>query len=355
MKNDNTLLVSSSYISHAISFLEKRGVATEEYCVGSNIDKESLQARHAFLPLQNVRAFYASVMVGEGIPELGLMLGREHTITSHGLAGIAAISQRNFYECLVVCSQLISFRFPAISASVIEGDTHFSLRLDEVVPLGKGMPFAMELATSVVHGIDKMLFPEGEESCFRFGYKLPSYADRYSNMFGCYVEFDSEFNEILFPNYRKKQFLSYHDPANATLFLNEFLNDVPLVNKCNIYKRILSILQASEGKLFDQEEVSNILSLSPRSLRRKLRESGSTFQELVNIVKKKYAIHCLMHTSMTITEISAFLYYNDSSHFTKAFKSWVGVSPSGYRNIRSGAEKGIVKNISTKDIATLDL
>lgn len=344
MRNDNVLFVSSSYILHAITFLERKGIATEGYCAKSNINKDYLEKQHVFLPFQQVRAFYTSVIIGESLLELGLMLGSEYTITSHGLAGMAAISQRTFYECLTVCAQLLSFRFPAISASIIEGDTHFGLRLEEVVPLKDGMPFSMEMAALVVFGIDRMLFPNGEKGQFRFGYQSPEYAALYAEYFDGEVEFDCEFNEVLFPNNRKEKVLSYHDPVNSTLFLEGFLKEVPFVNRDNIYKKILSVLQASDGKLFDQEKVSDLLSLSPRSLRRKLSESDTTFQGLVNVVKRKYAIHYLVHTSMTITEISAFLYFNDSSHFTKAFKSWVGMSPSDYRGLK---RRSVVDNSHT--------
>mgnify|MGYP000281496429 CR=1 FL=1 len=333
MVNEYILLVSSSYILHAIACLERKGISTDKYCSENNINSAHLKNYHAFVPMQQVKSFYTSIIMGENLPELGLILGREYTITSHGMAGVAAISQENIFDFIKVCTDLLSLRFPAIKATIIEDEDEFGVRLEEVFPLGLGVPFVIEMSFLVICEMHRLLFPGDEDKLhFRFNFKAPAYSDLYAGYFGENVTFCSEYCEIRIENNRKYKRLSHHDPINSQMFFEKFMSDMPQVNKNNIYERMLKMIRLPSGKFMGQEEMSAMFSLSPRSFRRKLQESGSTFQDIINIEKRKCAIYYLIHTTMKITDISASLYFSDSSHFTKAFKSWVGISPSEYRS-----------------------
>ncbi|NNL06356.1 MAG: helix-turn-helix transcriptional regulator, partial [Gammaproteobacteria bacterium] len=48
--------------------------------------------------------------------------------------------------------------------------------------------------------------------------------------------------------------------------------------------------------------------------------------------RMQYACTNLKLTNMKITEIAQQRGYNDTAHFTRAFKRWTGMTPSRYRN-----------------------
>lgn len=78
-------------------------------------------------------------------------------------------------------------------------------------------------------------------------------------------------------------------------------------------------------------EISRIFGVSGQSMQRQLREHGVTFQELVNAARKELALHYLEDDDVPLTEISQLLGYSELSAFSRAFRSWTGMSPQRYR------------------------
>lgn len=81
-----------------------------------------------------------------------------------------------------------------------------------------------------------------------------------------------------------------------------------------------------------QRAVGKSLALSPRSLQRKLRQHGVTYNALVQEAREAVAARMLLEPSRSICEIASALGYHDVSSFTRIFKRWTGISPSRYRD-----------------------
>lgn len=79
------------------------------------------------------------------------------------------------------------------------------------------------------------------------------------------------------------------------------------------------------------ETVAANLSTSPRSLQRKLREEGVTYQQVADAVRKSLALHYLNASRQPVKEIAYILGYNELSAFARAFKRWTGTTPVSYR------------------------
>jgi AraC-like DNA-binding protein len=82
-------------------------------------------------------------------------------------------------------------------------------------------------------------------------------------------------------------------------------------------------------------EVAGELALSPRTLRRRLAVSGTTFGALLARVRRQLAVEMLLDTSLTVEQIAAELGYAETSSFTRAFTRWTGLPPSRYRGRHS--------------------
>jgi len=91
------------------------------------------------------------------------------------------------------------------------------------------------------------------------------------------------------------------------------------------------IVAGSSGKDISIREVASLLCISPRTLSRKLRESGCTYGKLLRSVRRNKAFMLLKHTNLTVQEISTELGYKDASNFSRAFRLWTGLSPKTVR------------------------
>lgn len=85
-----------------------------------------------------------------------------------------------------------------------------------------------------------------------------------------------------------------------------------------------ALLEALPGGESSIEQVSKRLGISKRSLQRRLRDDGNTFQHVLNATREELARHYLAKTSLSGTEISYMLGFADPNSFFRAFQSWTG-------------------------------
>ncbi len=77
--------------------------------------------------------------------------------------------------------------------------------------------------------------------------------------------------------------------------------------------------------------VAQRMSISDRTLRRRLAAEGVSFQDLVNRLRYEQAQKALASTQLSIGDIARFLGYSDTSNFGHAFRQWSGMSPRQFR------------------------
>jgi AraC-like DNA-binding protein len=79
------------------------------------------------------------------------------------------------------------------------------------------------------------------------------------------------------------------------------------------------------------DAVAHQLCVSLRTLRRQLKEEGTSFRILTDEVRETLAVHLIQETALTMEQISIRLGYSDTANFFHAFKRWTGYPPMHYR------------------------
>ncbi|MDP2226290.1 MAG: AraC family transcriptional regulator [Moraxellaceae bacterium] len=95
--------------------------------------------------------------------------------------------------------------------------------------------------------------------------------------------------------------------------------------------RVRAALQAGAAGYPTPEVIARSLHLTPRTLRRRLRDEGSSYQALLEEARRRDSSELLARPELDIREISAWLGYADPANFTRAFRSWTGTTPSAWR------------------------
>lgn len=80
------------------------------------------------------------------------------------------------------------------------------------------------------------------------------------------------------------------------------------------------------------QEVAERLHMTTPTLHRRLREEGTSFQQLKDHTRRDAAIDYLMNGDYTTLQLSELMGFSDSSTFHRAFKKWTGLTPSEYRD-----------------------
>jgi AraC-like DNA-binding protein len=80
-------------------------------------------------------------------------------------------------------------------------------------------------------------------------------------------------------------------------------------------------------------EMAEALHMSNRTMIRKLKTQGTSYQTLLDDVRQELAVWYLKHTEMPAEAVAERLGYSDTSNFSRTCKRWFGLTP---RAIRSG-------------------
>ena len=73
------------------------------------------------------------------------------------------------------------------------------------------------------------------------------------------------------------------------------------------------------------------LGMSSRTLQRRLADEGLAYQELVDQTRRELAERLLQRDEFSLAEVAFLTGYAEQSAFTRAFKRWHGLTPTGYR------------------------
>ncbi|WP_447905154.1 helix-turn-helix domain-containing protein [Stenotrophomonas sepilia] len=79
------------------------------------------------------------------------------------------------------------------------------------------------------------------------------------------------------------------------------------------------------------ETVAARLSMSKRTLQRRLAQDGGNFCLLVNDTREALARHYLTQTELSAGEIGFLLRFEDPNSFFRAFHDWTGTTPEAVR------------------------
>ena len=77
--------------------------------------------------------------------------------------------------------------------------------------------------------------------------------------------------------------------------------------------------------------IARALGMSVRSFSRRLADEGTTYEEVLDQLRRSLALQYLKEPGMSLSEIAWLLGYEGSTSFNHAFRRWTGSSPSVVR------------------------
>ncbi len=87
-------------------------------------------------------------------------------------------------------------------------------------------------------------------------------------------------------------------------------------------------------------QVAGQLAVSRRSLQGKLKEEGTSYQAVLDLVRRELATAYLQRDEMSLAEIAFLLGFSDQSAFNHAFRRWAGDSPMRFREREKNTPPG---------------
>ena len=91
------------------------------------------------------------------------------------------------------------------------------------------------------------------------------------------------------------------------------------------------LAQRLKGAVPPLSEIARELAMSDRNLQRALRNEETSFQKLLDEVRRDLAISHLANPDTSAGQVGFLLGFSEPSAFHRAFRRWTGQAPSSYR------------------------
>jgi AraC-like DNA-binding protein len=168
----------------------------------------------------------------------------------------------------------------------------------------------------------------------RVTHPAPAYRDEYERIYGAPVTFEAEENAMLVDpvwfNHRVQL-----QPRYAFGVLSEHADALlrSLEDSRTMRGRVESLLMPvlHTGKA-NMDQVAGKLGVSRQTLFRRLKTEGVTFEQVLDELRHRLAVHYLAGRKVSVNETAYLVGFSDPAAFSRAFKRWTGVSP---RTVRS--------------------
>lgn len=122
------------------------------------------------------------------------------------------------------------------------------------------------------------------------------------------------------------------NPVTAKMVEDQCRRELDELGFAGDFVEQVRALLMSGATAFNLESAARSMHLSARTLRRRLTDHGTTFQQLVGVIRRAESTRLLRTTSLSLDQLADRLGYSDASNFSRAFQKWTGMTPGSFRS-----------------------
>ncbi|WP_290707329.1 AraC family transcriptional regulator [Gordonia sp. UBA5067] len=323
-------------LSNFPEVVREAGGHPDELLVAAGIDPALVGRPDAHIPLGRAVAVLETAATSTATPDLGRRLARRQGIEILGPVGVAAQSARTVADALSIFEEFVTIHSSGIgftvSGATATGNCQLTYEIvDPEVPV---TPQHAELALGVILRVVHQLISELYRPVLVLLPHEPLVpVSDYVHYFGCPVRFSAPVIAMTIREIDLRRPLAQDEVAHrvAVGYLHSLLATDPgavtatraLIRQLLPTGRVSLVLVATQ------------LRMHPKTLQRRLAESGLTFAAMVDGIRRDTARRLLRDTTMPVARVAHELGYADQSVLTRSCRRWFGAGPTAYRKRRT--------------------
>ncbi len=318
-----------------LGVMESLGFDRQACLRGTGILLSQCEDAEARITLQQELTFYRNTLELTGDPTIGLKLGEPFVPQRYGLFGYALLSAATFRHAMILTENFGRLTFSFFRFHYGVSGKHFWFSMSDPPPIEQEL---VDLYLDRDMSAAKVAFSEilgrpftGNE--IQLGHDGHGRAQDYIDYFNCDVSFSSACNKLTSDSKILDLPLPQSDPDTSRHFQQQCqMLLAKLSSQSHFIADVRMLLLARPGYFPDIDYIAEKMSMSIRTLRRRLKQEGSSYRALLDEVRYGLAREYLGQTQLPIEEVSALLGYTETGNFSHAFRRWAGVSPREWRS-----------------------
>jgi AraC-like DNA-binding protein len=271
-----------------------------------------------------------------GDPHLGMKVGAAQHLTAWGLLGLALMADDTLQAAVTtgVTYQNLSGAMVVWSAGPAGDD--FELRVDLPDPgVDHGVAvFLVEEGLSSVVTLARLTLGSGfRPRLVEFAFRAPRQTAAYEDFFGCPVRSGATVSRLVIDHASARTAMPGRDPvtyASAIEMLDQHMSSR------RHQQELLEVLEVSVAQslpaVLSFAEQARQHASSERTLRRRLADCGTTYEAVVDGVRRERVEQLLLRQELTFRDIAHRAGFSDERALRRAVRRWHGTSPLRLRD-----------------------
>ncbi|MCJ8160325.1 AraC family transcriptional regulator [Acinetobacter zhairhuonensis] len=272
-------------------------------------------------------------------PDLGLRISAHQDIRILGVLGVIMQSATTFREMIKFSTDLLFLHGPALQLHMNEQVADLLDQNHEVIEISFDIQptqsvnifskrQSLDLGLAVCHRVLKYL--SGEQYQL-LKVALPHHPIASLNTYKRFFNADVVVGQSRAALYLHKSMLNIQfNSADRGLreIVDSYLEQSFRSQQGSIVERVQHAIRINlSSPKANKIDVAKLLAMHPRSLQRKLSESGTSFDEIKDQLRQQLFLQYLVDSKATMTQITSALGFSEQSTLSRACKKWFGMSP----------------------------
>jgi AraC-like DNA-binding protein len=318
--------------------LEELGVRASAVLRRAGLSRGLFDQPRALLTTEEFFAFWRAVGEISTNPAIGLLLGTETKIERFQPTALAALSTENLGLAVQQMARYKQLTCPEEIQQQMD-DEEWSIQFrwllaDEVEPPALNECCFAWVLSIARHGTGTRLSP------LRVEFVQPRpHLKAIERHFGCSIVCGAPRNAIVFRASDAQRPFVTRNAELLAMLAPQFEEELKLQNvEENFAERVRGAIQQKlTGRRPTIDDIADALHISSRTLQRRLQDTGSSFQRVLEEARHQLARHYLNNSVLELNEAAYLLGYEDANSFVRAFRTWEGVPPARWREQQRGA------------------
>lgn len=325
--------VCAAWVKGILDLFESVGLDVCDLLRGADINADDIRNRNARFSHDQISALWELAVARSGDPYLGLALpDRVHPGSFDVMAHIMMacpnllVALDQFLHYLRIVSDVVQIK-------LVSEEDRYGLTIS-LAEAGRPVPRArIEFAVlTILNNLRWLTGLSLRPMSVDFPYPPPDNIEPYELAFHCPLRFNAQIHQIYFS---RSDLAAALPTANSALVaLNDRLarEQLTRLDATNIAVRAKQFIaqHLSKGDPL-RAYVARDLCLSERTLQRRLQEEGTSFNELVDAIRRELAGEYLQMSQVPLSQIAYLLGFAAQSTFFRACRRWFGTSPGDHR------------------------
>ncbi|HKT96192.1 MAG TPA: AraC family transcriptional regulator ligand-binding domain-containing protein [Paraburkholderia sp.] len=318
----------------AVDLARRRHIDIAQLLAGSEVAEDQLRSPTLNINRAQELQVFSNLLRLAKDASIGLAIGQQMHVSCFGLPGytmLVSATVREAFACLHTFPLLMGLYF---DISVNEARGYVEIVLDnygyehELEALFTDMCLA-----AIITIVEDLSASAAAPLEISLRHRAPAHAAAQRQGYGCKIDYGAKRNSIAF---HAALFDRQCPLANGVSFdamhrqCTQLEREWVIAATSDFATRLRQVLAQDLATYSSIGRLATHLCMTERTLSRRLKCEGLTFQQLIDETRRQRASEMLAR-GMRVADVAEALGYSDSASFRHAFRRWSGMPPSTFR------------------------